>query len=359
MKIIATDSIYVKNSRLEKLDVVRGFTAFYVVLHHLFSQNFTIHGVDLSYVFRFGQEAVIVFFILSGIVVPLSYYKNKEKEKSYYYYIKRRFIRIYLPLLIILLTNYILTPDLLNWKDLTGTLAMLQDLDKKPGNLITPAFKNSPLWSLSYEWWFYLFFFFSQKIKLKFNQNLIVTLFTIAGALSYIYYPNPISRFIMYFSIWWSGKNIADKYLLNQNYIKKIYLADLPLILVSLILLFDNYDYYILNINKFEGLGLSPFIEFRHHIVALFFVLISRFLFFTDLIKKFLNPFKALAPIAYSLYISHWFLIINADYLDNFFSHYHVKYFIYISICFFYCWIVEVKIYPYISKLILKFNSNV
>ena len=347
-----------KNSRLEKLDVVRGFTAFYVVLHHLFSQNFTIYGFDLTYVFRFGQEAVIVFFILSGIVVPLSYYKNIGKEKNFNYYIKKRFIRIYLPLLIILLTNYILTPDLLNWKDLTGTLTMVQDLDKKPGNLFTPAFKNSPLWSLSYEWWFYLFFFFSQKIKLQFNQNLIVTLFTLAGVLSYIYYPNTISRFIMYFSIWWSGKNIADKYLLNQNYAKKMYLADLPLILITLILFFDNYE-YILNINKLDGLGLSPFLEFRHHIGALFFIFVSRFLFFTDLIKKCLNPFKALAPIAYSLYISHWFLIITANYLNNIFFNYYIKYFIYISICFFYCWIVEVKIYPYISKLILKYNRNV
>ena len=92
MKIILNHLIYVKNSRLDKLYVVRGFTTFYVVLHHLFSQNFTAHGVDLSFVLRFVQEAVIVFFILSGIVVPLSYYKNKEKEKSYYFNIKRRFV---------------------------------------------------------------------------------------------------------------------------------------------------------------------------------------------------------------------------------------------------------------------------
>ncbi|WP_204355316.1 hypothetical protein, partial [Roseovarius amoyensis] len=50
-------------SQRASLDVIRSMAAFYVLLHHI-----TPRLIDppFLYIFKFGQEAVIVFFVLSA-----------------------------------------------------------------------------------------------------------------------------------------------------------------------------------------------------------------------------------------------------------------------------------------------------
>ena len=102
------DSIYagqvtLKNKNLEKtepnrfalLDALRGVTALYVVIHHFFGytnlKNVTYSAIRFP--FRFGQEAVIIFFIMSGFLISVATYKaNGLTWKEYFL---KRFIRIY------------------------------------------------------------------------------------------------------------------------------------------------------------------------------------------------------------------------------------------------------------------------
>jgi peptidoglycan/LPS O-acetylase OafA/YrhL len=49
------------------LDAARAIAAIYVVIHHWATSNQLTNGPGL--IFRFGQEAVIVFFLLSGFVI--------------------------------------------------------------------------------------------------------------------------------------------------------------------------------------------------------------------------------------------------------------------------------------------------
>jgi hypothetical protein len=53
-----------KKNRLEKLEAVRGLAALYVVLFHALPQKIYLLGINIGVFFRFGPEAVIIFFVL-------------------------------------------------------------------------------------------------------------------------------------------------------------------------------------------------------------------------------------------------------------------------------------------------------
>jgi peptidoglycan/LPS O-acetylase OafA/YrhL len=59
--------------KLEILEFGRGFAAFYVLMHHLRP----LRDTPFDILFRFGQEAVILFFLVSGFVIYLSCQASK------------------------------------------------------------------------------------------------------------------------------------------------------------------------------------------------------------------------------------------------------------------------------------------
>jgi hypothetical protein len=160
-----------KYKKLEKLEAIRGFCALYVMLFHLLPQKIFLLGINVGFLFRFGSEAVIMFFILSGFVIKYSW--EKSEDKSFKNYFLKRFMRIYIPLFFIFLLAYVIksyteggfvNPE---WSTLFGNIFMLQDIISQKPNVISPVYMgNGVLWSLSYEWWFYmLFFVLTKKIK--------------------------------------------------------------------------------------------------------------------------------------------------------------------------------------------------
>ena len=69
-----------RKPRLERLEALRGFAALYVVFFHILPQKIYLLGLDIGALFRFGPEAVIVFFVLSGFVIKYTYEKSKDKS---------------------------------------------------------------------------------------------------------------------------------------------------------------------------------------------------------------------------------------------------------------------------------------
>lgn len=208
------------NGRLEKLEAVRGFASLYVVFHHLFASGLFIFGINFSFLFRFGQEAVILFFLLSGFVIYYSYQKSFNKSLKVFFL--KRFLRIYIPLLIVFIVNYLLISFAshhfikINWNNFLGNLFMFQDIvENKPNVICAPFLGNNPLWSLSYEWWFYFLFFFLIKIKNKNLDNWVFFL-GVLSAVTYLFYPFFINRELMYLSIWWIGLILAKLYINNS-----------------------------------------------------------------------------------------------------------------------------------------------
>ena len=159
----------------------------------------------------FGQEAVILFFLLSGFVI---YYASLRGARILRFgnYFSHRFRRIWPTFLISLALAYVAScigaSQSGGWRQFLGNLAMLQDNSfLKKGVWVDTFAGNTPLWSLSYEWWFYMMFY--PIISLLFFQprrQMVLTFsLSVLGFLSYQAIPNQISLFLGYFFIWWVG----------------------------------------------------------------------------------------------------------------------------------------------------------
>lgn len=346
--------------KLDKLEAIRGFAALYVVFHHSFSSGFNLFGKDFSFLFRFGQEAVILFFLLSGFVINHSFLRTKDKSISAF--LSKRIARIYIPLTIIFLLNFII----LYWynynftiKDVWnffGNILMLQDVPSLKPNVICPPFLgNTPLWSLSYEWWFYVIFIFLFHYIHKKRSILVYVVGTIS-TLTYIFFPNFLNRELMYLIIWWTGVDLAYIYNEQQEITLKALKKPLLFLGINSILLMFNV---VINY-KGAKIGVSPFLELRHFIFALLVVIASliwqrkRWIGFNNTF----GHFKHIAPISFVLYISHWFLVTRAKYLNGFINNEVLKFSIYLGVCLLVSYLIERVLYLKIYSAIFRKKSR-
>ncbi|WP_158824252.1 acyltransferase [Granulicella sp. S156] len=82
-------------SRLFELDALRGLAAVTVVTHH-FRYAFDFTPTPWYWLpFDAGRQAVVLFFVLSGYVLSMPYWRGRQAH--YVEYLLRRFCRIYLP----------------------------------------------------------------------------------------------------------------------------------------------------------------------------------------------------------------------------------------------------------------------
>ena len=170
--------------------------------------------------------------------------------------------------------------------------------------------------------------------------------------------PNFINREVMYLSIWWMGGDIsrlyAEKKEINFTNLK---LPIITIFIIAIILLFNIYIQNKLNLSKLSGLFcFHPWAEFRHFFTTL--IIISVALIWKKL-KWFgfdytFGFFKIFAPISFVLYISHYFLIISAKYLNPFIENFILRTITYFIICIIFSYVVEMIIYVKLNKLIMK-----
>jgi len=223
---------------------------------------------------------------------------------------------------------------------------MLQDISAlKPGVFTEPLFGNSPLWSLSYEWWFYMLFFIH---FIFYNIALIISLF---GLITYFYFYNQISLILMYYYIWFSGAFILFALVNKQLNTKVIYTISFSYLLV--ILLYVSLFIYNKSI---ASIGVHPILELRHYSVALLILLFGIF-FYKKIYVNIKNNYlytkviyysSLLAPISFSFYVFHYPI---KNYFQSFTEYNNVLLlFITLSITVIFSYIVEVKLYKLIRN---------
>lgn len=350
-----------KMNKIEKLESLRGFCALYVVLFHLFPQKIFLLGINFGILFRFGSEAVIMFFILSGFVIKYSW--EKSTDKSFKKYFIGRFFRIYIPLIFIFLLAYVLKsyseggladPD---WSTLLGNIFMVQDvISLKPNVLSAVYMGNGVLWSLSYEWWFYMIFVFLVKKIAPDKINSWVTTITIIATLSYLVYPFFLNRILMYFVIWWIGVQFADIYLKGGIYSFKT-IAMQAYVLLTIIALLGINLYLNFAYTKVYAYPLVayPIIELRNFVfafLAMFGAIVwNNFNWFG--FNSIFGIFKYLAPFSYVMYISHHYLVVEATYL-HFLNHKIIENILYVLLMFLFSYLIEVVIYTKIKNSLMS-----
>ncbi len=350
----------VKKNRLEKLEALRGFAALYVVFFHALPQKIYLLGVNVGAIFRFGPEAVIVFFVLSGFVIKYTF--ERSVDKSFKFYFIRRFIRLYIPLFFIFLLGYLIkcysegtlaSPE---WQTLFGNIFMLQDVISQKPHVISAAYMgNGVLWSLSYEWWFYMLFFL---LVTQINTNKInrwVGIISITAAATYIIYPFIVNRLAMYFAIWWIGVRFAEIYLKKEKFtIKAIMPTAYVLLVITALLALNLYIHYSYTKVYSYPLVAYPFIELRHFVFAI--MVMFGAIIWENLkcrgFNAFFGIFKYLAPCSYVIYISHHYLVIEATYL-KFINNPIIEYGLYIVIMIIFSYVLEVVVYNRIRKVLI------
>jgi len=339
-------------TKFRKIEALRGFAAVYVVLHHTLSANLSILGIDFSLLFSFGQEAVILFFVLSGFVIQYTF--NYSSDKSFKRFFQKRFLRIYIPLAIVFIAHYTIlsieagaTPTFEFWT-LVGNFLMLQDISiLKPNVICNPFLGNSPLWSLSYEWWFYMLFFLFIKFFKKKASIIAYTVGTIA-TLTYFVYPFFVNRIFLYFVIFWIGADIAKLHIQHKELTIKAMKWPIAFLTFITILFLLNLKWE----NIGDQFGISPFVEFRHFLFAFVFILLAIVWKHLNWVgfKNTIGLFEIFAPISFGIYISHWFLISEAQYLQQVIANEYVVYFFYTLICIIFSYLLERIIYVRIKR---------
>lgn len=301
--------------KLELLEGIRGLAAVYVFLTHFLIVRVLDKASPLGGLFRFGQEAVMVFFLLSGFMI---YYSTYRRQEGFNKYCLRRFRRIYPIFLLCLLLGWWVHGGALPGRALLGNLFMLQDFEGgKPGVWFDAFLGNAPLWSLAYEWWFYMLFFPILHRVRDDMQKWVVAGIGLLGWLSYQWVPNQIGLYLSYFVIWWTGVEVAKVYCRGGR--PTLATVRIPTLILVFFCGLQSIPVVITKLVQHKGLafGLHPFLELRHFLASVMILglalLFPRRLY--NPLTRVLKPFTRLAPISYAFYILHHPLAVTGTYL--------------------------------------------
>ena len=300
------------------LDLVRFTAAFLVLICHFrgaFFVEYTLLPAEqknpLIFAFytltRLGNEAVLIFFVMSGFLVGG---KAIERLQQGAFDIKGyaidRTVRIMLPLisaLLLFIPVSIIRGLDIDWLAWLGNLFSLQG--------ICTYSVIEPLWSLSYEVWFYILmgtislFFIKQNII---SKKIYAVLFLLICSLVFTkLHPH-------YLFMWFMG---AFAYLIIPKKINKLFLWGSFIVMICFIILLQLTSGSRLN----EGTDISQYLPNRQALellFAFFFCLFLRQLIIIKPIKKWtlkINQIGTrLAAFSYTLYLTHVLVLRMFEY---------------------------------------------
>lgn len=304
-----------------QLDSLRGLSALLVLIAHtnqiLVAPTTTIFsGIGILV----GQAAVMVFFVLSGFLIGKSLTGNINKNssldiKKYFY---DRFNRLYPPLIlsiIIVGVLYIIAPYLFATSSLsyieTDHYLARENFEITLSSLFSSMFflngfigetisVNGPLWSLSYEFWYYVIAALLLKSSKPFYA-IMLSILTIS-----LFLLN--SDFFLHGIVWFLGLFICilhNNNVNNKNFHNLAYTISIVGIVASLyIFIGEKIGFKIYK---------NDFIEDHQLIIFKIFIgLFTSCFIYSILLNtiKFTSAFKSASSYSYTLYIVHFPILL-------------------------------------------------
>lgn len=301
------------------LDLVRFIAAFEVFISHYRIAFFVEYGLlpaqqkniltSAVYFFtRMGKESVLLFFVLSGFLVGgKSIEKILSNNVNLKSYSIDRLVRIMLPLfasvMLVILIDLI-TGAKIPLYDIVGSLLSLQ-------GIFTTCYNNAPLWSLSYEVWFYVLMGCIMALCRIQSRKVVLFAFFIATMVLLVF-----TRLqAVYLFIWFMGaftylipppaKNISTlkTFLALVLFFAAVFLSQLGS---------DSRSVSFVNFPPVNKDILDIFLAFAtciliHHII--------RFVPGNKYAVKLNNAGTKLSKFSYSLYLVHYPVISLLEYL--------------------------------------------
>lgn len=326
-------------NRLEQLDSIRGIAALFVFFNHvllmfpiMFSEQYGVGVTILKdtpiHLLWGGHEAVLIFFILSGYVLSLSFLSRKAV--TYTTYLKKRIVRLYIPFVVALMFAIVMNSLLFNSNNLTGTSEWINHQWSEYkwtdilwhvlfiGEFDTHVF-NGPVWSLVHEMRVSIIFpvLMVCILKLSWFKNLLImgTFSVIGFLLSKLTGSSNIDYFITlhYAAIFMAGALLAKHQNDISKNFKKLHEWQVNLMIVCSILLL-TYNYWFLpSLNLIHVEILSDWIATVG--AAIWIVLAVS----SAKVTRFLlqRPLMFVGKISYSFYLYHFIVILSMMYAFN------------------------------------------
>jgi peptidoglycan/LPS O-acetylase OafA/YrhL len=161
-----------KPSRFTTIDGLRGYLAFFVFLHHAFIYSHyvkTLNWVTPSVVLfdHFGSVSVSLFFMITSFLFTTKLLESKRKPIDWLNLMVGRILRLYPLFLIALFISFLFAAIFSHFKMVEPVSVVLSEcfawfmftvIDRPNINAVqeTGSFTAGVLWSLKYEWFFYL-----------------------------------------------------------------------------------------------------------------------------------------------------------------------------------------------------------
>jgi peptidoglycan/LPS O-acetylase OafA/YrhL len=221
--------------RIRLIDSLRGLAALIVLVHHartLFPRSLRPSAPAtgmfwlIEQVSRLNTEAVLLFFVLSGFSIRLSIEPRGLGDRhELARYARRRLLRILPPYWFALAVSYALAawfapvPAVAwSWSTLLGNLLFVQTAVGVRGAWVLPYAGNGPLWSLSFEVFYYAVFAWLAWSIADLRLRLAAVFMATASALLWnVWWPCPWSLFLASSLIWYVGVELAQLYLSGRS----------------------------------------------------------------------------------------------------------------------------------------------
>lgn len=327
------------------MDSLRGVSALIVAFAHAFQifclPYFGLYGFPHLFTSALATYAVVVFFIVSGFMIFLSVENHSDKFGfKVLEFFKARLIRIYPPLilsLVICIAVYqIMTRFNINgaesfrlggelylarekvsfeWGSFISTLLLIYNIipNAPPALLI-----NGPLWTLSYEWWFYLLTMFivnaisNKKIVCWLPVIIIAIFFFLAGSLLW-------KLLLIWCSGYFLGYLYKSKKLYRKTFDRIIYLS-IVLCIICIFLIGKSNTFLCLAepLQRYGKDGATIMMFVGLILTAIIGLVISQ--------QINLNFLRKTARYSYTLYLIHFpIFLIMFGLLHEYLIHYSWK----------------------------------
>lgn len=324
-------------NRIESLDSLRGIASLIVVIFHSLISFILFYNANYDNVFETdslalftlsplrvlwaGNEAVLLFFVLSGFVLSIPVFKGKNQ--IYTAYLTKRFFRIYFPYIIVVTVSVVLATLFRGYNNVEGLSSIYYgrwDNDPSLESILGYIFMipidtnaNGVVWTLFHEMRIsivlpiFLFIIY----KFKFIKSFVLTMSISVFAFVFFYVLNVIVHndtlsiifddFSMsaYYSIFFVFGAFLSRYREQISFIsRKQWWIKLGLFILSLLLINNRWMLLPLNLditmieNAISAIG-----------ILIIFALVLNSTFANKLLTS--KPLLWLGKVSFSLYLVH------------------------------------------------------
>jgi peptidoglycan/LPS O-acetylase OafA/YrhL len=284
--------------RLVHLDALRGIAAMLVVIDH-FVERTPLNASPFFTYLNLGQMGVVIFFVLSGMVIPYSL----KADSSLLGFATSRIFRLYpaywFSIALAVLSNHFFLSTTTSLRDILINMTMLQSL-----------FSTSNLfgvyWTLIIELAFYIFCALLsgagllKKQKIRFIVSIVLLILALLLSILRFHLEKklpvavPLCMSIMFFGSLWRDVSLGSTDQKPHKY-SFIWLTLFFVLLVPICLLAYNKDY---------GHGENATAYLLSYTGGLVFTLITTLFF-----RRRISSLIMMEYISYSMYLVHPFLL--------------------------------------------------